>query len=154
MLHFVYADVYGEISNIVLASLYEYYFIRHSMVTDTVKELQAAKAKVAALEQSFAKELNQKLVKLPSDYGFDSLPAFIKALKQAVGGRPGRKAAKVAGKVGKRSKRAKITPEVKDKVKAFVNAGKTGAVIAKELGISVPSVQNIKKELGLVKKRG
>ena len=150
----MYADVYGEISNIVLASLYEYYFIRPPMVTDTVKELQAAKAKVAALEQSFAKELSQKLVKLPSDYGFDSLPAFIKALKQATGGRPGRKAAKVAGKVGKRSKRAKITPEVKDKVKAFVNAGKTGAVIAKELGISVPSVQNIKKELGLVKKRG
>lgn len=124
------------------------------MVTDTVKELQAAKAKVAALEQSFAKELTQKLVKLPSEYGFDSLPAFIKALRQAAGGRPGRKAAKIAGKVGKRSKRAKITPEVKDKVKAAVNAGKTGAAIAKELGISVPSVQNIKKELGLVKKRG
>lgn len=124
------------------------------MVTDTVKELQAAKAKVAALEQSFVKELNQKLAKLPSEYGFDSLPAFIKALKQAVGGRSGRKAAKVAGKSGKRSKRAKITPEVKAAVKTAVNAGKTGAAIAKELGISIPSVQNIKKELGLVKKRG
>jgi hypothetical protein len=124
------------------------------MVTDTVKELQAAKAKVAALEQSFAKELNQKLAKLPSEYGFDSLPAFIKALKQATGGRRGPKPGKVAGKSGKRSKRAKITPELKDKVKAAVNAGKTGAAIAKEFGISLPSVQNIKKAFGLVKKRG
>jgi DNA-binding CsgD family transcriptional regulator len=39
-------------------------------------------------------------------------------------------------------------------VKAAVEAGRTGAQIAKEFGISVPSVQNIKKELGLVKKRG
>jgi transposase-like protein len=124
------------------------------MVTDTVKELQAAKAKVAALEQSFAKELNQKLAKLPSEYGFDSLATFIKALKDAAGGRRGRKPGKVAGKAGKRSKRAKITPELKDKVKAAVNAGKTGAAIAKEFGISLPSVQNIKKAFGLVKKRG
>ena len=31
--------------------------------------------------------------------------------------------------------------------------GKTGGEIAKSLGISLPSVQNIKKALGLVKKR-
>lgn len=126
------------------------------MVTDTVKELQAAKAKVAALEQSFAKELNQRLASLPAEYGFDNLPAFIKALKGASGSRRGPKAAKstiIAG--GKRrGKRARLTPELKDKVKAAVNAGKTGAAIAKEFGISVPSVQNIKKEFGLVKKRG
>jgi len=55
-------------------------------------------------------------------------------------------------KAGTRT-RAKITSETKDKVKALVKEGKTGAAIAKEVGISVPSVQNIKKELGLVKKR-
>ena len=124
------------------------------MVTDAVKELQAAKAKVVALEQSLAKELKQNLAKLPSEYGFDNLPAFIKALKAATGGQRGPKAAKAAGKPGKRSKRARLTPELKDKVKVAVNAGKTGAAIAKEFGISVPSVQNIKKEFGLVKKRG
>ncbi len=130
------------------------------MVTDTVKELQAAKAKVIALEQSLAKDLHQKLAKLPSEFGFDSLPAFFKAVKAAAGGRRGPKAAaKVAGKPGKpakakRSKRARLTPELKDKVKVAVNAGKTGSAIAKEFGISVPSVQNIKKEFGLVKKRG
>jgi len=125
------------------------------MVTDAIKELQAAKAKVAALEQSLAKEQKQKLAKLPSEYGFDSVAAFIEAVKTAAGGaKRGPKAAKVAGKPGKRGKRARLTPELKDKVKAAVNAGKTGAAIAKEFGISVPSVQNIKKEFGLVKKRG
>ncbi len=49
--------------------------------------------------------------------------------------------------------RAKITPETKEKVRALVAEEKTGAEIAKALGISLPSVQNIKKELGLVKKR-
>ncbi len=123
------------------------------MVNDSVKQLQAAKAKVAALEQSVAKELNKKLAALPSEFGFDSLPAFIKALKQACGGSRAMKAGK-PGKSGKRAKRAKITPEVKDQVKEAVKAGKTGSAIAAELGISLPSVQNIKKELGLVKKRG
>ena len=122
------------------------------MVTDTVKQLQAAKAKVAALEQSIAKAQKQKLSKLPAQLGFASIADLIDALSQISGGR-GRKAAK-AGKASKRAKRAKITPEVKDKVKELVKAGKTGSAIAKELGISLPSVQNIKKELGLVKKRG
>lgn len=123
------------------------------MVTDTVKQLQAAKAKVAALEQSIVKERSQKLAKLPAQLGFDSVEDLIAALKEVSGGGKGGKAAK-AGKPGKRAKRAKITPEVKDKVKEAVKAGKTGAAIAKDLGISLPSVQNIKKELGLVKKRG
>ncbi len=35
----------------------------------------------------------------------------------------------------------------------MVEGDKTGAEIAKSLGISLPSVQNIKKALGLVKKR-
>jgi hypothetical protein len=44
-----------------------------------------------------------------------------------------------------------ITDETRAKVKALVEAGKTGAEIAAEVGISLPSVQNIKKALGLVK---
>ena len=46
-----------------------------------------------------------------------------------------------------------ITAETKAKVKALTEAGKTGAEIAAAVGISVPSVQNIKKELGLTKAR-
>ena len=156
------------------------------MAIDVIKQLEAAKAKVAELENSLEKEIKQKLSRLHTEFGFSDLESFIKALRYAAGApRPGRKpgrpakaakaakvekapapavavaaavapkaekAPKAAGK--KRGKRARITPELKAEVKAAVEAGKTGAVIAKELGISLPSVQNIKKEFGLVKKRG
>ncbi|WP_068773079.1 helix-turn-helix domain-containing protein [Termitidicoccus mucosus] len=148
------------------------------MAIDVIKQLEAAKAKVAELENSLEKEIKQKLSRLHTEFGFSDLESFIKALKYAAGApRPGRKpgrpakaakaakvekapavapkaekAPKAAGK--KRGKRARITPELKAQVKTLVEAGKTGAVIAKELGISLPSVQNIKKEFGLVKKRG
>ncbi|MDR0902264.1 MAG: helix-turn-helix domain-containing protein [Opitutaceae bacterium] len=148
------------------------------MAIDVIKQLEAAKAKVAELENSLEKEIKQKLSSLHVEYGFSDLESFIKALKYASGApRPGRKPGRKPGrpanaekavvvaeaaapkapkapKAGKkRGKRARITPELKAQVKASVEAGKTGAVIAKELGISLPSVQNIKKEFGLVKSR-
>lgn len=74
---------------------------------------------------------------------------FIAALRAANDGRSG-----ASTKVGRpRAPRTKITPEMKQKLKALAQAGKTGAEIAKQIGISLPSVHNIKKELGLVKKR-
>jgi len=127
------------------------------MANDIKQEIAIAKAKVAELE-SFLKNQG-KLARLPFDFGFSDLKSFIKALKRAAGSKPakrGRKAkAAKAPKApkAKKGKRAKITPEIKEAVKAGVAAGKTGAAIAKELGISLPSVQNIKKEFGLVKPR-
>lgn len=124
------------------------------MITDKIKTLAITKAKVAELEESIASELNRELAGLPAKYGFDSVPAFVAAVRSASRGKgkgrgPGR--AKAAG--GKRRKRAVITAETKAKVKSLVSDGKTGAEIAKSVGISLPSVQNIKKELGLVKAR-
>ncbi|MGA7726247.1 MAG: hypothetical protein WCA95_13300 [Opitutaceae bacterium] len=58
-----------------------------------------------------------------------------------------------AAKVTKRGKRAKITDATRALVKKLVGAGNTGSQIADRVGISLPSVQNIKKELGLVKGR-
>ncbi len=134
------------------------------MVTETIKELEAARSKVAALEAALAKK-NQALASLHTKHGYDNVDDFITALKEA-GGRGsrgrGRRAAAPAAPVAsssssagsrKRSKRAKITPEIKQELKTLVGQGKTGAVIAKTLGISLPSVQNIKKELGLVQAR-
>ena len=66
-------------------------------------------------------------------------------------GRRGRPA-KAVDKV-KRRKRAVITDVTRSGVKKLVEAGKTGSQISKSLGISLPSVQNIKKALGLVKPR-
>ena len=141
------------------------------MVTDKLKELEAARVKLAALERSLASELNQELAGLPAKYGFESTRDFVAAVSAAGGGgggggrgrRRGRPpgsgsagAAKAApAKKGgrKRRTRAVITDETRAQVKKMVDAGKTGAEIAQTLKISVPSVQNIKKALGLVKER-
>jgi hypothetical protein len=123
------------------------------MVTKQIKELEATKAKIATLEKSIAKRLSRELASLHGKYGFDTLADFVKALAAASGskGRKGR-SAKAAGKA-KRRKRSVITEETRAGVKKLVEAGKTGSQIAKSLGISLPSVQNIKKALGLVKAR-
>jgi len=142
------------------------------MVTDKLKELEAARAKLASLEQSIASELNKELASLPAKYGFASVEEFASAVRAASGarasapapkaaarrrGRPAgstaKKAAAAAPSGGKRRKRAVITDETRTQVKKMVEGGKTGAEIAKNLGISLPSVQNIKKALGLVKER-
>ena len=139
------------------------------MVTDKLKELEAARAKLATLEQSIADELNKELAALPARYGFASTSEFVSAVNAATGGggpgrrgrrrgRPPGSAAKTAGATAKgggrkRRTRAVITDETRAQVKKLVDAGKTGAEIAQTLKISVPSVQNIKKALGLVKKR-
>lgn len=136
------------------------------MVTNKIKELEAARAKLANLEQSIADELSKELAGLPAKYGFDSADAFLDAVRAAAGGSrkrrgrpPGRPAAAPAstGKRGgpgkKRRPRSVITDETRAQVKKLVAEGKTGAEIAKAVDISLPSVQNIKKALGLVKKR-
>ncbi|MDP3073820.1 MAG: helix-turn-helix domain-containing protein [Opitutaceae bacterium] len=129
------------------------------MNTDILKELAATRAKVAQLEASIASELASELATLPAMYGFNSVDAFIAAVRNASGtrrGRPGRKprvavAAGAKTTAGKRRKRAKITDAMRAEVKKLVEAGKTGNEVAKAVGISLPSVQNIKKALGLVK---
>jgi transposase len=125
------------------------------MVTKQIKELEATKAKIANLEKSIAKGLQRELASLHLKYGFASLGEFVKALKSVSGsgakgrkGRPARAAAKP-----KRRRRAVITEDTRLEVKKLVEGGKTGSQIAKALGISLPSVQNIKKALGLVKAR-
>lgn len=132
------------------------------MVTDKIKELEAARAKLASLEQSIAAELNNELAALPAKFGFDSAADFLAAVKAATGaggkrrGRKPGKAAKVkAAKAGgkKRRTRAVITDDTRAQLKKLVADGKTGSEIADALKISLPSVQNIKKALGLVKKR-
>jgi hypothetical protein len=125
------------------------------MVTKQIKELEHTKAKIVALEKSIAKTLQKELASLHGKYGFLSLNEFIKALKLASSGssRKGSrgKVAKAAG--AKRRKRAVITDSTRADVKKLVETGKTGSQIAKTLGISLPSVQNIKKAQGLVKAR-
>ncbi len=126
------------------------------MLTENIKELEAAQAKVEELRKKIESERFAELAALPAKYGYTSLSAFVKALKEAAGpsvskGKGRRKVVK-APKAGPR-RRAKITDETRAQVKQLVEAGKTGSEIAAELGISLPSVQNIKKAMGLVKAR-
>lgn len=120
------------------------------MVINKIKLLEATKAKVAKLEKSISAQISKEMASLPRKYGFSSPHAFIKAMRAVAGDAMVFAGNKVAGQ---RRKRAVITPATKAKVKELVVAGKTGGEIAKAVGISLPSVQNIKKELGLVQKR-
>lgn len=75
------------------------------------------------------------------------------SLVQALAKPPAKKrAAKKPAAVKPKAKtRAVITTATRLAVKNLVFEGRTGAEIAKMVGISLPSVQNIKKALGLVK---
>ncbi|MDD3180681.1 MAG: helix-turn-helix domain-containing protein [Opitutaceae bacterium] len=123
------------------------------MVTGKIQKIQRYKKELASLEKQVAMQLQAELAALPGQYGFSSMEEFVRALRGLKQRRKGKKAANVVVAQKGRKKRAKITPELKQKVKAAVESGKTGAQVAKLLRISVPSVHNIKKELGLVKKR-
>ena len=131
------------------------------MITDTQKQIAATKAKLEALEKKAAAEISKKLANLHKTVGYASRADLIAALQGLEGGaKRGRKpkaaAAKKAGRPAakKRAKRTKITEELKASVIEAVKAGKKGAAIAKEFGISIPSLQNIKKAAGLTKPRG
>lgn len=117
-----------------------------------LKKLAKARAQVEKLEQAMAAKQSKVLAKLPAQYGFEDVDAFVAAVKAAAKGGSGRRAAAKRGPA-KRRKRAVITPETKAKVKSLAEAGKTGGEIAKAVGISLPSVQNIKRELGLTQSR-
>jgi len=120
------------------------------MVTSRIQELAAARAKIETLEREIAAQLNKELAALPAQFGFDNASDFIAAVRAA-----GRKGARSVNKNGsKRRTRAVITDATRAEVKKLVEAGKTGGEIAKAVGISLPSVQNIKKALGLVRKKG
>lgn len=116
------------------------------MDTNKLRELAKYQQKVAALEKELNK-LHHRLLALPGKFGFKSVDELIAALRLAQKGGTGG-----VTSTGRR-KRTTITHEIKQRVKALAEAGKTGAEIVRAVGISLPSVQNIKKELGLVKKR-
>lgn len=122
-----------------------------------LKEIETARAKLAALEKAAANQRNHTLVRLPAKLGFADMESLIAALQAVAGPKTnGRSAkgvkAKTPGAV-KRRKRAVVTDATRAEVKKLVEAGKTGGAIAKAVGVSLPTVQNIKKALGLVQKR-
>jgi hypothetical protein len=80
--------------------------------------------------------LKKELAALPARYGFKTAAAFTAAVR-AVSGKP--------------RKRSVITDATRAKVKKYVEEGKTGREIMELVGVSLPSVHNIRKALGLVR---
>jgi hypothetical protein len=116
-------------------------------MSNALAEIAKYQKKIAQLKKHLSKN-NRKLLALPGKFGFKNVSELIQALQAASSS--GAKQPKASD--GKRP-RSKITPEIKAQVKSMVGADKTGKEISHALGISLPSVQNIKKELGLVQER-
>ncbi len=128
------------------------------MLSSKIKELADYKAKIVELEKSVLEEREAALSRAHTDLGFASRTDLIKALKALEKAGPkkrGRKkgaktAAAPAEKKGRR-KRTTITPELRDSILAAVKEGGTGAAVAKRFGVSLPTVQNIKRAAGLTR---
>lgn len=123
------------------------------MFSKKLKELQAARVRLASLE----KTIEGELAALPAQFGFDSAQAFADAVVKASAGgaRPARKGGRPKGAVkpkGKR-KRSVVTDELRNQVKQLAEAGQTGNQIKAATGLSLPTIQLIKKAFGLVKSR-
>ena len=123
------------------------------MLSKKLKELKAARAKLASLE----KTLEAELAALPAQFDFDSAQAFADAVVKASAGgaRPARKSAcrKAAPKPKGKRKRSVVTDELRTQVKQLAEAGQTGEQIKAATGLSLPTIQNIKKAFGMVKSR-
>ncbi len=118
------------------------------MVTEKIKQLNEYQGKIEELKNSIEQERKEALAHLHTEYGFATTSELIKALRAATGAGVRRARAGVSHR-----KHARISPELKEKIKAALQGGKTGVQVAEEFGVSLPSVHNIKKEFGLVKAR-
>jgi hypothetical protein len=114
------------------------------MATHKIEKLRT---KVARLETEIAHDMYVELAVLPKQFGFSSVAEFLRSVAEAARGGPRKGSARP-----RRRKRAKITDAIRAEVRKLVKAGKTGAQIAKAVGISLPSVQNVKKAIGLIGK--
>lgn len=117
-----------------------------STIQTKLDQIATLKAKLQTLENEVLAEQQKRLSSLHKEVGLDSSGELIRALDQ-LSQKPKTQSKKP------RRKRSKITPAVKQKVAIAVKAGKKGSEIARQIGISIPSIQNIKKELGLIKAR-
>lgn len=110
---------------------------------NATKQINQLKDKISKLEASIARDL----ASLPAQFGFPNARSFTRAVAEACHVQPGK-----TGATGKRF-RAVIDESTHAMVRISVKEGLTGGQIAKRCGISLPSVNNVKKALGLVKPR-
>lgn len=139
----------------------------------TLRESLAKKqAEVATLEKELLAAQAARFTDLPAQLGLESVDAVIRALadhasprlqralkkffgtKAVVAARPAAEKAEAPVKAGRR-KRTTITPELKAEIIKALEAGdKTAGEVAAAFGVSGATVNNIKRDAGLTKKRG
>jgi type II secretory pathway pseudopilin PulG len=118
-------------------------------ILDEQNELQKLEQQIAQRKQTIELARRDRLSKLHTELGLGSTIDLINELKRINNG------AGVGSTGAARSGggRRKVDDAMREKIKSMVNDGKTGKDIAKSLGISVPTVQNVKSDLGLVRSR-
>lgn len=118
-------------------------------------EIQAEQEKsITSLPKQFGLETIDELIRLLAGYASPRMKALLAgSTRSGSAPRPAKSTGDESESAGGR-KRARITDEIKAEVKKLTEGGKTGAEIAAAVGISLPSVANIKRELGLTKSRG
>ncbi|MCH8540257.1 MAG: transposase family protein [Opitutales bacterium] len=107
------------------------------------QEIERKKQELAELEKQAVEQRKAKLLGLHKEVGLNSIDELISELEAAAG----RKSP------SKGKGRGRITPELREKIGEALRGGASGSQVAREFGISTASVQNIKQDLGLVKKR-
>lgn len=110
-------------------------------------ELQSQRKKFLSLEKKWEKT-QLELLSLPAKMGFRSIEELMEALRDCAHSSVKKKI--IPANSRPRGRRSVITPEIQMKVKELISAGKTSAYVANSVGVSVPTVYNIKKRLGLV----
>lgn len=130
-------------------------------LSELVKQIQELEAAKTEAVQMFEAKRNERLAQLHEELGFNTKDELVEALiNQGATPQVTKRAAGKAGKASKgttfpkRGRGGAISQETKDAVVADVKSGKyTSAEIARRHDISVPSVQNIKRDNNLVRSR-
>ncbi len=135
------------------------------------ESLAKKQAEVAALENELRAAREAQFTELPAKLGLESIDAVIRALaphasprlkgalNQVLGVKEPAPARRVAAKAeapakAEKRKRTTITPELKEQIVKALQAGdKTVGAVATEFGVSGATVNNIKRDAGLTKKK-
>lgn len=92
------------------------------------------------------------MASMHEDVGLESTEALIDAL-QGLAKAPPKKKKRIKAPAITR-KRPRLTPAQKEKIANAIKDGLKGTEASRKFGVSLATVQNIKKSFGLVKSRG
>lgn len=87
------------------------------------------------------------MASMHEEVGLESTEALINALRDLA------RKPRPAKAPPKKRKRVRLTPAQKEKIAKEIKGGLKGTHAAKKFGVSLPTVQKIKKDFGLVKSR-